>query len=304
MSTLVCSTVRRVFGFGPRRRVAVSGISFRANAGEILGIIGPNGAGKTTLLRLITGDLALTSGVLHVASRRAGTLGARRAVGQAPDPTLAPGELTGLELLRYFACHRAPSLTASERLVAEVIEMAELSTFVTRRIGSYSRGMTQRLALAAAVINGPTVLVLDEVLSGTDPLVLGRLRDRIADLAGHGRLVLIASHDLATVERLATRVLVLFRGRLLADVATSVFLSARVAELSFANPAAPALERFLRRYPGARRTPTGVAVPLTRGLTVEQLLAASRGDRLVVAASCVRYRALEDLLLAAERADP
>jgi ABC-type multidrug transport system ATPase subunit len=182
--------------------------------------------------------------------------------------------------------------------VRQAVELAELGEFVGRRVNTYSRGMAQRLALAAAALTGP-VLVLDEILSGIDPLVQRRLRGQIAELAREGRVVLLASHDLGAVERVATRVFVLMRGRIVADVQTGALLAERVAELTLSGSALSLAPRLLDRFRGAVRTGQGVAVPLVSGLTVEEVLAVCREIRVPVAGSRVRYRALEDLLVAA-----
>jgi ABC-type multidrug transport system ATPase subunit len=184
-------------------------------------------------------------------------------------------------------------------MVRAAVEFSELEEFAGRRIAHYSRGMGQRLALAAAHASGGSVVVLDEVLSGIDPLVQRRLRHQIARLAGGTKLVVIASHDLAALERLATRVLVLYGGRLVADVAMASLLRERVLELSFNGSALASVDRLMARYQGAQRTGDGVAVPLRRGLSAEAVLSACRDEHLPVAASRVRYRALEDLLVEA-----
>ncbi len=299
MNLLVCRSVTKVYGSGRRQRRAVDDCSTRGDPGEIVGVVGPNGAGKTTLLRLIAGELPLTSGELLIAGYRAGTRAARRAVGFAPDPPLAPPELTGTEWLSYLASHRAASPEQRLRLIRWAVEFAELNEFVGRRLATYSRGMAVRLALAAAALSQGSVLVLDEVLSGVDPLVQRRLRGQITRLAATGKLVVIASHDLATVERLSTRVVVLWDGRIAADVPTARLVSERVAELTLTTGALAIADRVLRRYPGATRTGQGVAIPLRGGLSLEQVLAGCREERIAVAGSRIRYRALEDLFVAA-----
>jgi ABC-2 type transport system ATP-binding protein len=273
--------------------------SFTADRGEIIGVVGPNGAGKTTLLRLIAGEIPASSGQLTVCGHRAGTVAARRAVGFAADPPLAPPLLTGAEWLSYLASHRVASPQERAHVVSWASEIAEMNGFAERRIGALSRGMTQRLGLAAAVATKSPVLVLDETLSGIDPLVQRRLRHQIASLASTGRLVMVASHDLAVVERLATRVLVLADGRLRADVQTMALVNERVAELTLSGSALATVDQMLARFRGAVRTGQGLAVPLVRGTSVEQVLAACRQYRIPVAASRVRYRALEDILVSA-----
>lgn len=300
MNELRVDGVWKTYGSGRRERTALAGCSFAASCGEVVGVIGPNGAGKTTLLAIIAGAIPASGGTVLVDGQRAGTRAARRAVGYAADPPLAPPELTGGEWLQYLASHRASSPRERTALVRRAVETAELDGFADRRVGTYSRGMGQRLALAASVVSRAGLLLLDETLAGVDPLVQRRLREQIARLAGEARCVLVASHDLAAVERLATRVLVLWRGRLVADLSTARLLTERLAEVTVSGLGLAQAERVLVRYPEALRTGQGFTVPLTNGLTLEQVLAACREERVAVAASRVRYRALEDVLAAAE----
>jgi ABC-2 type transport system ATP-binding protein len=277
-------------------RLALHDVSFSAGAGEVVGLIGPNGAGKTTLLRIFAGELRADTGSTIIAGASALTRAARARVGYAEDPPLAPLELSGLEWLKYLASHRARSPGDRLQLVRHAIDFADLHQFIARRIAEYSRGMAQRLALAAASICGSHLVLLDEVLSGADPLVVRRLRDSVTRLAQEGRAVIVASHDLATVERLATRVLVLVRGRLVRELSMAALLTQRVAELSLAAGGLSSTDRLLQRFPGSVRTGAGVDIPLTEGLSVEQVLAECRALRIAVSASRVRYRGLEDIL--------
>ena len=301
MTLVVCEDVTRHFGRGARRRRALGPLSFVAEAGEIIGVVGPNGAGKTTLLRIVAGDLLPSAGWARVGGHRSDTAAARRLVGFAPEPPLAPAALTGVEWLSYLAAHRARGPSQRLARLREAIEFCQVGEFVGRRIGEYSRGMAQRLGIAAAALLAGRVLVLDEALAGVDPLVARELRQALAAFAESARLVLIASHELGTIERLATRVLVLSRGRLVSDVSTATLLKERVVELALNGGAIGRSDWLLARYDGALRTGDGVAVPLSRGRTVEEVLAACRAERIPVAATRVRYRALEDLLVAAER---
>ncbi|UCF41402.1 MAG: ABC transporter ATP-binding protein [Gemmatimonadota bacterium] len=303
MTLIACRAVTRTFGVGRRRRTALDQCNLSAGPGEIVGVVGPNGAGKTTLLRLLAGELMASSGEVLVGSHRAGTRAARRTVGYAPDPPVAPQELTGGEWLTYLAGQRSPSPQERLRRVGWAVELGELGSFLGRRIATYSRGMAQRLALAAAAVLQAGVLVLDEVLAGVDPLVQRHLRAHIARLARGGVCVVIASHDLAALERLATRVLVLWEGRGVADVYTAELMRERVAELALGGSALGRAQRLLARYPAGVRTGQGVAIPLIGGLSVEEILAAAREERLAVAGSRVRYQALEDILVRAAAAE-
>ncbi|UCD25049.1 MAG: ABC transporter ATP-binding protein [Gemmatimonadota bacterium] len=289
--------VTRRFGSGRNEKVALLPCSIGIQRGEIVGLVGPNGAGKTTLLRLIAGELTLSEGELLIDGNHAGTRRARRVVGYAPDPPMAPVELTGVEWLKYLASHRASHPGERVAQLQWAVELADLEAFVGRRIGEYSRGMMQRLGLASAALCGNSVLALDEVLSGVDPLVSRKLRGQIVQLAALGRAVVVASHDLAALERIATRVLVIFDGRLSADVAVARLVEERVAELSLSGSGFVGIDRLLERFSGSVRTGEGVAVPLTDGLTVEKVLTTCRSLRIAVAASRTRYRALEDILV-------
>ncbi|MFC1640130.1 ATP-binding cassette domain-containing protein [Gemmatimonadota bacterium] len=299
MATLKLSRAGKHYKSGSRRRVALRDCSFECDSGEIVGVIGPNGAGKTTMLRMISGETTVSSGEVIVAGYRAGTRRARRAVGYVGDPPMLPGELSGVEWLNYLSCHRASHPRERTALLQWSIDLADLGDFVGRQIAQYSRGMVQRLGLATAALTGSDVVVLDEVLSGVDPLVARRLRGTITKLSAIGRLVLVASHDLSTLERFATRVLVLWRGGLIADVNVARLASERVAELSLSGSGMSLCDRLLDRFSGAVRTEDGVAIPLTQGLTIEQTIAVCRSERIPVAASRVRFRVLEDILMGA-----
>jgi len=301
MKTLAVRNASRSFGSGRFSRLAVRPVNFEACKGEIVGVIGPNGAGKTTLLRLVAGELTPTSGEVLVSGHRSGTAIARRTVGYASDPPLAPPELSGVEWLKYLASHRASHPAEGTRLVRWAIELADLESFVGRRIAEFSRGMMQRLALAAAALSGRSAVVLDEVLSGVDPLVAHDLRAQVSTLAAGERLILIASHDLAALEKIATRVLVMWAGSLAADVGVSALVNERVAELWLSGAGVAETERIMERFPGCERTGEGVAIPLKSGLTMEKVLAVCRSQRIAVAGSRTRYRALEDILLSEAR---
>lgn len=284
------------------RWLGIDRVSFEVDAGEIVGVVGPNGAGKSTLLRALSGSSRLTRGSITINGFRAGTRGARRAFGYAADPPLMPRELSGFEWLQYFASHRATSRGHRIRLVQWALELIDGESFAGRRIGTYSRGMAQRLAFGAAAIGGERVLGLDETLNGVDPVVHRQLRTRIRELGGAGRAILIASHDLTTLERVTTRVMVLVGGGLVADVATATLLDQRVAELTVTGDARAAAGRLLVHYPAAKATPLGVLVPLRRGLSIEHVLATCRDERLPIAQSRTRYETLEDIVIRAAAA--
>lgn len=288
----------RTYGSGRRANEALRDCNIDLYRGEIVGLVGPNGAGKTTLLKLIAGHLNCSSGSIMVAGHRAGTREARRMIGFAADPPVAPRELSGLEWLGYLASHRSENPAVRVAKVRKALEMGDLSSFARRRIAEYSRGMSQQLALSAAALCGD-VLLLDETLSGLDPIVAKTLRKPIAELAASGRVVLISTHDLAAVERIATRAVILVEGRVAASVRMAELLSSRVAEIGINNVTESSRNLLVKRFPAATLTPEGISVPLTGGLTVEGVLVACRTEHLAVSDSKVRYAALEDLFVKA-----
>jgi len=267
---------------------AVDGVSLDLVPGEIVGLVGPNGAGKTTLLRLAAGVLAPDAGTITVAGAPAGSREARRALGFAPDGPVFPPALTVRETLDYYARFHAPG-PARRALVAAALELGGLGDVADRRTAALSQGFAQRLALAQAALGGRQVLLLDETLSAVDPPVRRALCDGLQRLAGRGVAVLLSSHDLAAVERLAGRVVVLVRGRVVRSAPLPVLLRERVLEVVLdAPPPSPP--------PGFRVTPAGLEIDLGTG-TVEAALAICRAHRLAVRATRVRLKSLEDVVL-------
>jgi ABC-2 type transport system ATP-binding protein len=194
--------------------VALRGVSFDVNGGEIFGLLGPNGAGKSTLMRVVTGLVAPGTGTVrvHGADPRRDA-GARRRIGWVPEQDAVPGSLTARQLVRYSAdLHGSRGATGTDAALRSV----DLLDVADRRLATFSKGMRQRAKVAAALVTDADVLVLDEPLNGADPVQRVRLIRLFHDLAAEGRTVLISSHVLPEVERLADRVLVLVSGRLAA----------------------------------------------------------------------------------------
>ena len=194
---LVARDVVRRFGYRP----VLAGVSFALAAGEALMLVGPNGAGKTTLLRVL-------AGLLHTSG---GTVERRGNVGMVAHHSMLYDALTARENLRFFG--RLYGAAAVGR-VDELLALMGLSAVGDQRVGAFSRGMTQRLAIARALLPDPTILLLDEPLTGLDDASLGKVLDVLAELRARGRALLIASHQLAELMAVITSVGVLARGRL------------------------------------------------------------------------------------------
>ena len=224
-------------GDGGRARVfAVQGLSLRAARGQVLGLLGPNGSGKSTTLKALAGLVAGTGGQCLILGHAAGSDAARAAVGYLPESVRFPVRQTGRELLRYCAGLTALPASRIESRVAEVLAWAELGDAADRRVGTYSKGMRQRLGLAQAIVHEPAVVLLDEPASGLDPEGRLALAALIRDLAGQGRTVVFSSHLLAQAEHLCDRMALLGGGRLLAKGSPAELLGTDRAGTAESSP--------------------------------------------------------------------
>ncbi len=192
---------------------ALSGVSLDVAPAERIALLGHNGAGKSTLFRAVLGFLKPASGEVTVCGARPGSHRARVALNYLPESIAFPRALTGQEVLRYFVgLRRAPR---SE--VMSLLERVGLAEAAGRAVGTYSKGMRQRLGLAQALVGAPRLLLLDEPTSGLDPISRRDFYDIIAAAAGRGCSVLLSSHGLEEVETRVDRVAILSRGMLQAD---------------------------------------------------------------------------------------
>jgi len=195
-------------------RPVVEGLSFRLERGEVLGLIGPNGAGKSTTIRMLTGYVAQTRGEVRVlgVDRARDPIAANRNIGYLPENVPLYPDLRVREYLTHRARLRGLSGAARRARIAAVEEALELGSVARRAIGHLSRGYRQRVGLAAALLNEPPVLILDEPTVGLDPQQVRQFRALIESLRGR-HSILISSHILAELEKVCDRVLMLHLGR-------------------------------------------------------------------------------------------
>jgi ABC-2 type transport system ATP-binding protein len=193
--------------------LAVDQVSFHVQAGSVTGFLGPNGAGKTTTLRMLLGLVAPTSGTATVNGMPYRELPDRSRVGAVLEAASPHPGRTARNHLRV----RALAGGIDPRRVDEVLDLVDLTTVADRRVGGFSLGMRQRLGLAAALLGEPAVLILDEPTNGLDPDGIRWIRGLLRGLAGEGRTVLVSSHVLAEVAQTVDTVVVLNRGRLIAQ---------------------------------------------------------------------------------------
>jgi len=194
---------------------ALKGVSFALGRGQTLGLIGQNGAGKSTSIRLIMGYMRPDQGRVIVMGEEKSSPSLRRHIGYLPETSSFPANLTCLELLHFAGrCCDMPKKAIAER--AEILlQRLGIWEFRNRRLSEYSKGMQQRASFAAALIHDPELLILDEPMSGLDPIGRAEIIDLIHDLRAQGKSILFCSHLLDDVERITDHVAILHQGNLL-----------------------------------------------------------------------------------------
>ncbi len=199
-------------GLGIRRRRVLQGISFRVREGEIFGFVGPNGAGKTTTLKLLMGLIRPTAGSASILGHDVAETSFRRHVGFLPENPYFYEFLTGREILSFYArLSGVPGARIPER-VATLLDWVGLSHAAGARLRTYSKGMLQRVGIAQALVHDPSVVFLDEPMSGLDPLGRKEIRDLILRLHAEGKTVFMNTHILSDVETVCDRVAIIVKG--------------------------------------------------------------------------------------------
>jgi ABC-2 type transport system ATP-binding protein len=194
--------------------VAVSDVSFGIQPG-VTGLLGPNGAGKSTLLKMISGLVPPSNGSIRIAGQPVrGNVNVYRRVGLVPEQETIYPFLTGREFVRMNAIlQRLPDVEAATDRAIATVEMGDAEA---RKIGGYSKGMRQRIKVAAAIVHDPEILLLDEPLNGTDPIQRAGLIHLMRRLGSEGKTLLVSSHVLVEVERFADSIIVIVNGKLAA----------------------------------------------------------------------------------------
>jgi len=202
---------------------AVEDVSFRIAPGEIVGFLGPNGAGKSTTVKIITGLLRANEGKVLFEGRdiRDDMVAFRKVLGYVPEEAHLYTYLSGLEYLQLVGRLRGLGESLIETKATGLLELLQLKSWQHTPISSYSKGMRQKVLVAAALLHDPKLLIFDEPLSGLD-VASGRLfKDLLEMLAAQGKAVLYISHVLETVEHVCNRVIVIAGGKVLADAPPS-----------------------------------------------------------------------------------
>ncbi|WP_338825388.1 Vitamin B12 import ATP-binding protein BtuD [Moorella humiferrea] len=259
MAIIEARNLTKVYG----RQVACREICLSVEEGQIFGLLGPNGAGKSTLVKMLVGLVYPTAGEAKVAGYAPQDIRGRRQMGFLPENFRLHGWLKGEELLTFHARLAGLDGRAASRRAAEVLELVGLAGEGQKLVANYSKGMQQRLGLAAALVGDPRVVFLDEPTSALDPLGRRQVREILLALKEAGKTVFLNSHLLSEVEQVCDQVAIINRG--------TVVASGRLAELQ-SGPATVAIRlagltgeleaELRRRYPdlqleGWRRWSTG-----------------------------------------------
>src|SRR5437773_3843783 len=219
-SAVAVHGLRKIFSvpFHPTRGVvAVKNLNLRIEPGEVYGLLGPNGSGKSTTLKIILGLVSPTRGRTEIFGRDSRLVQSRDAVGFLPENPYFQKFLTGKETLRFFGRLCGLRGAKLKNRVNELLDLVELSKARNRRLGTYSKGMLQRIGLAQALIHDPKLVVLDEPTAGVDPAGSRDIRDLILDLKRRGITVLLSSHLLAQAQEICDRVGILADGVLVRE---------------------------------------------------------------------------------------
>lgn len=199
--------------FWSKRREILRGVTFTVDAGEVFGFLGPNGAGKTTTIKSILGLLRPQAGKVRIFDRKNSDLGVRRRVGFMPERADYPEHLAAQEFLLQHGLLAGLRYRDAKRRTQEVLSQVGLSRRARQRLGGYSKGMLQRVGVAQAIIGHPDLVILDEPLSGLDPIGRRDIREIMLQLQQQGKTVFFSTHILPDVEMICDRVAILVQGR-------------------------------------------------------------------------------------------
>ena len=196
---------------------AVEDLCLEVGDNEIFGLLGPNGSGKSTTIKIILGLFEASTGNCEIYGKPSKLVDARRSVGFLPEAPYFYRYLTGRELVRYYARICMVARAEIDAAVDSVIKLVGMTEAVDRRVGTYSKGMLQRIGLAQSLVHDPQLVILDEPTAGVDPLGSAAIAEIVRELKRRGKTILLSSHLLAQIEGLCDRVAILHRGKLVRE---------------------------------------------------------------------------------------
>lgn len=217
-------------GISGKKLRAVDGLDLEVADNEIFGLLGPNGSGKSTTIKVVLGLLEPSTGECTIFGKSSRSVGARRSVGFLPEAPYFYRYLTGRELVRYYARLCGVAKSGLSDAVESVIELVGMREAAHRRVGTYSKGMLQRIGLAQAIVHDPQLVILDEPTAGVDPLGSAAIAGIVRELKSRGKTILLSSHLLAQIEGLCDRVAILHRGKLVREGRVDELVAEKAAD--------------------------------------------------------------------------
>ncbi|MCM8762343.1 MAG: ABC transporter ATP-binding protein [Candidatus Omnitrophica bacterium] len=218
MALIETRGLSKIYTLGKNRQVvALNNVTIGIEEGEIFGILGPNGSGKTTCLKLLLGIIFPTEGEIEIMGENQYSVTAKKNIGFLPENPYYYDYLTGPEILMFYGkLFDIPVSVISSR-TEELLHLVGLYDARNLALKHYSKGMLERIGLAASLINDPKILILDEPTTGLDPIGCKETRDLLIKLNQAGKTILLSSHFLSEVERVCTRIAIFHRGYLLSS---------------------------------------------------------------------------------------
>jgi ABC-2 type transport system ATP-binding protein len=279
--------VRKRFG----STLALDGMTFSVLPGQVTGFVGPNGAGKSTTMRVILGLDAADEGTALVSGQPYQTL--RHPLSQV-GTLLDAGALQPSRRARNHLLWLAHSQGLGAKRVDEVVEQAGLQSVIRRKAGGYSLGMRQRLGIAAALLGDPPVLMMDEPFNGMDPEGIVWMRGFLRALAAEGRAVFVSSHLMSELEDTADHLVVVGRGRVIADASVRDMIAAASGDLVELRTAARTEAMTVLARAGAEVAATAPDILTVKGLSAERTVAALTASRVPFAEVSAHRATLEE----------
>lgn len=244
---------------------AVENLTLSVPEGQVFGLLGPNGSGKSTTIKIILGLLEPTVGECKVFGVASNRVESRLNVGYLPEAPYFYRYLSGRELVRFYGRICGVSSKKLDARVDEVIDWVGLSAAAHRRVGTYSKGMLQRIGLAQALVHDPRLIILDEPTAGVDPVGSAEISQLILKLKAQGKTVLITSHLLAQIEDICDRVAILDKGKLILEGAVNELVGLQDRQSLIVDSLPPAELEELRAWLASRgHKLTAVEQPRTR----------------------------------------
>ena len=289
---------------------ALRGVDMRVGSGEIFGLLGPNGAGKSTLVKVLLTVIRANNCQGTLLGSKVGDKGVLRQVGYLPEHHNFPKYLTSRQLLRHFGAMSGVDRSTRNHKTEELLELVGMGDWANKKLGSYSKGMRQRVGLAQALMNDPKLVVLDEPTDGVDPIGRKDIREILVRLKDEGRTVFLNSHLLSELEMVCDRVAIMVHG-LVRQQGTIEELTE--GQSGFAVRATAPISDDLRTQiqstlsdidPIATKDPSELVFATSDPETVQPVIDTLRSKGLTIRAFGFRRPSLEDLFVKAVQEHP